>query len=103
MSNAFVLFCFDFMQRLSALFKDLGGRERVMVIEDNLGRDLALLESLEEFWAHFKAGNAGPIITSECPGWVCYAEKSHGSTVLPYMSKTRNQHRYLPSPAIRSR
>ena len=27
---------------------------------------------------------------SECPGWVCYAEKTHGDLVVPYMSTTRS-------------
>ena len=31
-----------------------------------------------------------PMLASACPGWVCYAEKTHGDTVLPYISTTRS-------------
>ena len=31
-----------------------------------------------------------PIITSECPGWVCYAEKRVGDLALPFMSRTKS-------------
>ena len=27
-----------------------------------------------------------PILTSECPGWVCYAEKTVGEEAFPFMS-----------------
>ena len=30
-----------------------------------------------------------PILTSACPGWVCYAEKSHPKT-LPHISKIKS-------------
>jgi len=34
------------------------------------------------------AVDAGPLpmLASACPGWVCYAEKTHGDHVLPYIS-----------------
>ena len=39
-------------------------------------------------------GNIGagtlPMLASACPGWVCYAEKTHGEYVLPYISITRS-------------
>ena len=31
-----------------------------------------------------------PMLASACPGWVCYAEKTHGEYVLPYISTTRS-------------
>ena len=31
-----------------------------------------------------------PMLASACPGWVCYAEKTHGDTVLPYISTARS-------------
>ncbi|KAG2444101.1 hypothetical protein HYH02_009043 [Chlamydomonas schloesseri] len=31
-----------------------------------------------------------PMMASSCPGWVCYAEKTHGAKVIPYMSTTRS-------------
>ena len=31
-----------------------------------------------------------PILTSECPGWVCYAEKTIGEEAFPFMSKVKS-------------
>ena len=31
-----------------------------------------------------------PMLASACPGWVCYAEKTHGDFVLPYISSTKS-------------
>ena len=39
-----------------------------------------------------------PMLASACPGWVCYAEKTHGDLVLPYMSTTRSP-QVLPQPS----
>ena len=36
-----------------------------------------------------------PIIASECPGWVCYAEKRVGDLALPFMSKTKSPQQIL--------
>ena len=33
-----------------------------------------------------------PMLASACPGWVCYAEKTHGEHVLPYISTGGLQH-----------
>ncbi|KMY91500.1 probable cytosolic Fe-S cluster assembly factor GD17698 isoform X2 [Drosophila simulans] len=30
------------------------------------------------------------MLSSSCPGWVCYAEKTHGNFILPYVSTTRS-------------
>ena len=31
-----------------------------------------------------------PMLASACPGWVCYAEKTHGEYVLPHISATKS-------------
>ena len=31
-----------------------------------------------------------PILSSECPGWVCYAEKQVGEEAFPFMSKVKS-------------
>ena len=31
-----------------------------------------------------------PLICSECPGWVCYAEKVVGESIIPYMSRVKS-------------
>lgn len=30
------------------------------------------------------------MLASSCPGWVCYAEKTHGDHILPYISTTKS-------------
>ena len=30
------------------------------------------------------------MLASSCPGWICYAEKTHGDFVLPFMSTTKS-------------
>jgi len=90
--------------RLAAFFKGLGV---AAVLDDSVGRDLALLEAAEEFVQRFRAherrraeAEAGPssgegvgplpVLASECPGWVCYAEKTHGKAVLPHLAAGRS-------------
>ena len=31
-----------------------------------------------------------PMLASACPGWICYAEKTHGDYSLPYISSTKS-------------
>ena len=38
----------------------------------------------------YKKGSNLPLISSECPGWVCYAEKRVGDLALPHMSKSKS-------------
>lgn len=54
--------------------------------------DLALLESRNEFIERFRNQETFklPMLASSCPGWVCYAEKTHGNFVLPFISTTRS-------------
>ncbi|OZJ05927.1 hypothetical protein BZG36_01206 [Bifiguratus adelaidae] len=37
-----------------------------------------------------------PMLASSCPGWICYAEKTHGY-VLPYISKTKSPQQMMGS------
>lgn len=41
-----------------------------------------------------------PMLASSCPGWVCYAEKTHGSFILPYISTTRSAQVKLRKPSV---
>ena len=36
-----------------------------------------------------RVGNL-PVLASACPGWVCYAEKTHGDYVLPHISTAKS-------------
>lgn len=31
-----------------------------------------------------------PVLSSSCPGWVCYAEKVQGAAVLPLLSRVKS-------------
>lgn len=33
---------------------------------------------------------AKPVLCSECPGWICYAEKVVGDTAIPFMSTVKS-------------
>ena len=30
------------------------------------------------------------MLTSTCPGWICYAEKTHGKMVIPHLSTVKS-------------
>ncbi|KAJ8318611.1 hypothetical protein KUTeg_003702 [Tegillarca granosa] len=38
-----------------------------------------------------------PMLASACPGWICYAEKTHGSYILPYISTTKSPQQVMGS------
>jgi iron only hydrogenase large subunit-like protein len=86
--------------------------------------DVALIEAREEFIARYKdsqrklvGGGGGaatsaassdntvvpsaasplPVLTSECPGWVCYAEKTQGLDVLSHLSSVKSPQAILAS------
>lgn len=66
------------------------------VLHTKIADDLALIESRNEFLERFKSSATDknvqnlPMLASSCPGWVCYAEKTHGNFILPYISTTRS-------------
>lgn len=44
-----------------------------------------------------RPGGPLPLLVSSCPGWVVYAEKTHGSYILPYISTAKSpQVTHLP-------
>jgi len=65
------------------------------VFDTNIAREVSLVEGAREFQSRWKAKQVGatspplPVICASCPGWVCYAEKTHHA-VLPYLSTTRS-------------
>ena len=98
--------------RLTAFFKGLGCHR---VLDNGLASDLNLLQTAAEFIHRFRAsapapaaasgasdGDAAmplaprsdalplPLLTSSCPGWVCYAEKVVGASVMPHMSLVKS-------------
>lgn len=84
------------LRRLAGYLKELGVD---YVLNTRIADDLALLESRDEFVRRFTENTASdkaaaapvlPMLASSCPGWVCYAEKTHGNFILPYISTTRS-------------
>jgi len=64
------------------------------VYDTTFARHISLLEHTREFWerkALSATGGKGalPMLASACPGWICYAEKTH-SEMLPFISRTKS-------------
>ncbi|KAF5125467.1 Cytosolic Fe-S cluster assembly factor NAR1 [Metarhizium anisopliae] len=73
-----------------------GGRWRngfTWVVDTNVAREAALVLGADEVLGRTArpGGNAPaqPILSSVCPGWVCYAEKTHPH-VLPHLSRVKS-------------
>ncbi|ELT92002.1 hypothetical protein CAPTEDRAFT_150962 [Capitella teleta] len=83
--------------RLSTFFKQIGS-DRVYDI--SIARDISLIESCREFVKrHSNQATKGslPMLASACPGWVCYAEKTHGSYILPHIASTKSPQQIMGS------
>ncbi|CAG9764187.1 unnamed protein product [Ceutorhynchus assimilis] len=86
--------------KLATYFKNLGAD---MVVDMTIAEDFSLIEAQREFIKRFRATeqdgvkNILPMLASSCPGWVCYAEKTHGSYILPYISSTKSPQQIMGS------
>ncbi|EJU04268.1 iron hydrogenase [Dacryopinax primogenitus] len=84
------------LHRISQLASQLGF---FRTYDTTFARHIAHLEQAVEFSERAEAkrqGNGGegaeerlPMLASACPGWVCYAEKTHGE-MLPFMSRVKS-------------
>nr|XP_029722655.1 LOW QUALITY PROTEIN: probable cytosolic Fe-S cluster assembly factor AAEL012261 [Aedes albopictus] len=75
-------------ERVAGYFKKLGAD---MVVDTKIADDLSLIESRNEFVERLNINRQSlPMMASSCPGWVCYAEKTHGTFILPYIATTRS-------------
>ncbi|KAK6917857.1 LOW QUALITY PROTEIN: Iron hydrogenase, small subunit [Dillenia turbinata] len=90
-------------QKLTAFFKSLGVKA---VYDTSCSRDLALAECCHEFISQYEASESAdensrksslPMISAACPGWICYAEKTLGSFVLPYISSVKSPQHLKPN------
>ncbi|XP_006172691.1 cytosolic iron-sulfur assembly component 3 isoform X2 [Camelus dromedarius] len=88
----------DTARKLTAFFKKIGAH---YVFDTAFSRNFSLLESQREFVQRFReqadSRQALPVLTSACPGWICYAEKTHGSFLLPYISTARSPQQVMGS------
>lgn len=61
-------------------------------------RNFAWIEIKNEFLKRFRNGRQHlPLLTSECPGWICYAEKTQGEYIIPYISQVKSPQQILGS------
>ncbi|KAE7995247.1 hypothetical protein FH972_000067 [Carpinus fangiana] len=90
-------------KKLTTFFKSLGVKA---VFDTSCSRDLTLIESCNEFIMRYKQSQSTdnerfqsslPMISSACPGWICYAEKQLGSYVLPYISSVKSPQQTIGS------
>ncbi|KAG5279931.1 hypothetical protein AALO_G00083120 [Alosa alosa] len=88
----------DAGRRLTSFFKSHGVH---YVFDTSFSRNFSLLESQREFLQRFRRKEedkkALPMLASACPGWICYAEKTHGEFILPYISTTRSPQQMMGS------
>mmetsp|Transcript_17030 Transcript_17030/g.27685 ORF Transcript_17030/g.27685 Transcript_17030/m.27685 type:complete len:526 (+) Transcript_17030:136-1713(+) len=85
-------------KRLAFLFHQVGVSK---FVDQSVAQAIALLTSCEEFVERYRlhqqsasssssSSSSLPVLCSECPGWVCYAEKTQGPNVIKYLSKARS-------------
>lgn len=59
------------------------------VFDTTFARHLSLLEHVREFRERKSGQGKLPMLASACPGWICYAEKTHAE-MLPFISATKS-------------
>ncbi|EGG16931.1 nuclear prelamin A recognition factor-like protein [Cavenderia fasciculata] len=89
LANHFGIDSMQLHRKLVTFLKSIGVNH---VFDTSFSREFALIESAEEFIARYKQtyDKPLPMLASACPGWICYAEKTHGDYVLPYISTTKS-------------
>lgn len=62
------------------------------VVDTNVAREACLVLGADEVMKSMESGSTEaqkPVLTSSCPGWICYAEKTHPH-VLPHLSRLKS-------------
>ena len=65
------------------------GNRFAWVVDTNVAREACLVLGSDEVLDQSASAPSKPILTSSCPGWVCYAEKTHPH-VLGHLSKVKS-------------
>ncbi|GAB1607765.1 cytosolic Fe-S cluster assembly factor narfl-like [Argonauta hians] len=99
MANNYGLSIEAMARKLTACFKGLGVSH---VFDTTFSRNFSLIESAQEFIDRYTSiddikQTPFPMLASACPGWICYAEKTHGSYILPYISTTKSPQQIIGS------
>ncbi|XKL68470.1 hypothetical protein PGB90_003961 [Kerria lacca] len=84
--------------KISGYFKEKGVHA---VHTTTIAEEFALLETTSEFIYRYTNKKNGfrsslPMLASACPGWICYAEKTHGF-LLPFISTTKSPQQIMGS------
>ena len=72
------------------------------MFDTSFSRDFSLIESAKEFVERYKTSNNPtssaqlPMLSGICPGWICYAEKTHGNLV-PLIDTTKSPQQIMGS------
>jgi iron only hydrogenase large subunit-like protein len=74
------------IRKLASIFRSQGAQA---VFDIQTACDLALIENYAEFKRRLQSQENLPMMTSACPGWVCYVEKSHPH-LLPFLSTVKS-------------
>lgn len=81
---------FESAKRLSHFFETRGAS---YIIDSSFGRYISRKLLYEEFCKkYFQKNNTDrkPLLTGICPGFVCYAEKTHGDLLVPLISRVKS-------------
>ncbi|XP_054160868.1 cytosolic Fe-S cluster assembly factor narfl-like isoform X1 [Oppia nitens] len=73
-------------RKLSDFFHNLGVD---YILDISLARHFSIIEAQNEFLDQFNK-NEFPVLSSICPGFVCYAEKTHGDLIIPFLSRVKS-------------
>lgn len=84
----------DTAERLCTFLKAIGVDK---VYEINLARHLSLIESHREFIERKTTNDELPLLSSVCPGWICYVEKTNGELIIPHLSRVRSPQQIMGS------
>lgn len=69
--------------------------EKYQIVKECLDKlkdksDEEIERDIKEIKTQISKAPSTPVLCSECPGWVCYAEKVVGEVALPYMSVVKS-------------
>jgi iron only hydrogenase large subunit-like protein len=93
-----VSFMIQVHSRLLWFFKQKLGVDHVF--DTAFSRDFSLQEAAHEFIRRYQATMNGdyrlPLLSGVCPGWICYAEKTHGH-IVPFIDTTKSPQQIMGS------
>ena len=75
----------DAAEKLAKFFEDIGVD---FIFDITIARCLSIAEAQREFQRKYEKKQF-PVLNSSCPGWVCYAEKTHGH-LIPFLSRVKS-------------